>query len=155
MNWGQCISGSMDWPKTNPLASTVHVLHNSKFASISTPPTSAVLRFNARTPSTFRGQKVLTGFARGFPELKHTDRPSSHCDSLDSVVLCPLEPTHPAALAPATCGGRPIASPPTAALPKAHSRCTADYSVSRPPLTAAATATLSGTVPGHVGRPKP
>ena len=83
-----------------------------------------------------------------------TSKSISSPDSPVSGVFGPLQPPHPFPLASPTCHGMPLARrPPTAALSQAHSRCAADPPVSRPPLTAAATASLSDTVPGHLGRP--
>ena len=75
-------------------------------------------------------------------------------DSPDSGVFGPLQPPHPPSFASPTCHGLPLARRPLAAADsQAHSWCTAAAPVSRPPLTAAATAALSGTIPGHLGRP--
>ena len=73
-------------------------------------------------------------------------------------IFCPLQRkrSHPLPLASPTCHGLALARHPATAAPhQAHSRCTADPPVSRPLLTASATATLSGTIPGHLGRQRP
>ena len=72
---------------------------------------------------------------------------SSHTD-----FLCDLLPFPSSLAGPRRCPAILLRASLSPALPQAHSRCTADPPVSRPPLTAAATATLSGTIPGHLGR---
>ena len=65
-----------------------------------------------------------------------------------------LQPPHPPPFAPPTRNGLPHARRfPAPALPQAHRRCTGDSPRSRSPLTAAAQATRSVTIAGHLGRP--